>query len=98
MLVAMARKLTLVCYDVSDDARRSRALRVSRRYASGGQKSVHECWLSAAETADVLHRMDAVVDARIDRVLLVRLDPRRQILCLGAASAPQDQDLILVGA
>lgn len=92
----MARKLTLVCYDISDSKRLRKALKVSRRYASGGQKSVHECWLSASETADVLHRMDAVVDRDSGRVLVIRLDPRRQILCLGTASAPQDQELIVV--
>lgn len=45
----MARKLYIVAYDVRKPSRLSKALRVVRSFASGGQKSAYECWLDAAD-------------------------------------------------
>ncbi len=44
----MARTLYLVAYDVRRPSRLRKALRVLKDYASGGQKSAFECYLSAA--------------------------------------------------
>jgi len=93
----MARKLFLVCYDIVDDRTRTRALRLTRKYASGGQKSVHECWLNASETMRVLSELDGVIDENLDRVLVLRLDPRRETICLGTAAPPLDDCLMVIG-
>jgi CRISPR-associated protein Cas2 len=92
------RAVHLACYDVSSPSRLKAALDVSRRYATGGQKSVHECWLTAAEHGDLLNVLANVIDEDEDRVLLVRLDGRRQVIPLGAARSPADNDCIVIGA
>jgi CRISPR-associated protein Cas2 len=52
----MARSLYLVAYDISDDRLRRRMLRVVRGYASRGQKSALECWLSPTEARELLSK------------------------------------------
>lgn len=42
------RRLYLISYDISDAKRLRAALKLVRAYATGGQLSVHECWLSDA--------------------------------------------------
>lgn len=92
----MVRALHLACYDVGNDARLRVALRLARRHASGGQKSVHECWLSPAEAGDLLGNFQWLMDPDSDRLLLVRLDPRRTVKLRGCACAPTDLDFLLV--
>jgi CRISPR-associated protein Cas2 len=92
------RKLHIACYDVSRPSRLRAALEVTRRYATGGQKSVHECWVTATERADLLQMLCFVIDESEDRVLMVRLDPRRRTVTLGVAVSPVDDDCIVLGA
>lgn len=91
------RALHLFCYDIADPARLKAALDLSRRYATGGQKSVHECWLSEAELGELIHLVAHVINEREDRVLVVRLDPRRDVVPIGAARSPVDRALIIIG-
>lgn len=92
----MARALHLACYDIGNDARLRIALKIARRHASGGQYSVHECWLSPAEASDLLARFRRLMDPLVDRLLLVRLDPRRAVKSRGCAISPTDLDFLLV--
>ncbi len=91
------RALHLACYDVACPDRLRAALDVSRRFATGGQKSVHECWLTDAERHDLLRRLRRVIVESEDRVLIVALDPRRDAIPLGAATSPVDRDVIVIG-
>lgn len=92
------RKLHVVCYDVRRASHRRAALKISRRYATGGQKSVHECWVDRAERAALLEMLVLAIHEPTDRILLVRLDPHRATLTLGAARSPVDADCIVLGA
>jgi len=69
------RNLFLAAYDVAEPRRLSAALRLARRYATGGQKSVHELYLTAAERLRLLADMMLLLDKSEDRFLLLRLDP-----------------------
>jgi CRISPR-associated protein Cas2 len=93
----MTRTLYLVAYDISDPRRRARALEVVRAYATGGQKSVHECWLLPGELVALRRELDAVIDHRDDSVLFVRLDPRMKPRTLGIARPPVDPAFFFVG-
>lgn len=84
------RDLYLAAYDVSDDQRLRAALALVRGYATGGQKSVHECFLSPAEKARLLLDMASVLDETEDSFMLLRLDPRSKVHTLGIAVAPED--------
>jgi len=85
-----ARDLYLVAYDVSDPDRLRAALALARAYATGGQKSVHECFMTPAERGDLIHDFAAILDEATDRLLVLRLDPRSRTYALGAAAKPAD--------
>lgn len=91
------RDFYLAAYDVADHRRLAAALDLVRGYATGGQKSVHEIFLSAAEKRELLHNMTLVLDEKCDRFLLLRLDPRARTRTLGVAVAPADPDYFYVG-
>jgi CRISPR-associated protein Cas2 len=91
------RALHLACYDVACPDRLRAALEVSRRFATGGQKSVHECWLTDNEKGRLRDLLCGVIDPAEDRVLIVALDPRRKAIPLGAATSPVDRDVIVIG-
>lgn len=85
----MNRQLYLAAYDIEDDRRLRLALKLVREFAIGGQKSVHECHLTAAERNDMSEAFDLLI-ADGGRFLLLRLDPRVKVFTLGRAVAPRD--------
>jgi CRISPR-associated protein Cas2 len=71
----MQRILYLVAYDISHPRRLARARKTVRAYATGGQKSVHECWLLSGELMVLKRQLEAIINPVEDSVLFVRLDP-----------------------
>jgi CRISPR-associated protein Cas2 len=94
--VSLHRHLYLAAYDIRCDRRRAAALKRLRGHATGGQKSVHEVWLTSSEKVGLLADMPALL-AETDRFCLLRLDPRSRSHALGAAEAPADPDYFDVG-
>lgn len=92
-----ARDFYLAAYDVAEQNRLMAALHLVRGYATGGQKSVHEIFLTPAERHALLHDMSLILDELEDRFLLLRLDPRARSYTLGIASTPSDPDYFYVG-
>lgn len=93
----MARTLFLVMYDISCPRRLARALHAVREHATGGQKSVHECFLDAAELRELRQALRAIVDPGEDSLLFIRLDPRMNTRPLGIARPPADPAFYYVG-
>lgn len=91
------RALYIACYDISDAGRLRKALQVLRNYATGGQKSVFECFLTEAEKRALVAEVRAVIDEAEDRFLLLRLDPRGAVRVLGIAVPPADSDYFYLG-
>ena len=78
------RNRYLISYDVCDAKRLRAVLKVTRQYATGGQKSVHECELSDAERGDLLATLAMIIDEEEDSLFCIRLDPRQAVITLGA--------------
>jgi CRISPR-associated protein Cas2 len=93
----MARSLYIAAYDIGDENRLRLVLKVVRSYASGGQKSVHECWLEKAEVTALLSAVREAIDLGIDSFALIPLDPRRGVSTLGCAVPPSDPDYYYFG-
>lgn len=91
------RSLYIAAYDVTDDKRLRRALHVVKDYATGGQKSVYECFLTDRERKELLGRVAGVLDEAQDRFMLVRLESHANIHTLGIAVQPQDPAFFYVG-
>jgi CRISPR-associated protein Cas2 len=90
------RDLYLAAYDVADARRLRAALDLVRGYATGGQYSVHECWLTPAERAQLIVDAASILNEEEDRMLLLRLDPRGAAITLGVAVAPADPSCFYV--
>ncbi len=97
MSMSTSRDLYLAAYDVADDNRLRAALHCVRAFATGGQKSVHECWLTDAEKGDLLADMEQILHPSEDRFLLIQLDPRQKVYTLGIALAPVSPDWFYLG-
>ncbi|MDY0072358.1 MAG: CRISPR-associated endonuclease Cas2 [Thauera sp.] len=87
----------LAAYDIAHNRRRAAALALIRGYATGGQKSVHEIFLSRSEHSELLHNMSLLLNEAEDRFFLLRLDPRARTYALGVAAKPADPDYFYVG-
>lgn len=86
------RTLHLAAYDVADARRLRIALELARGHATGGQRSVYECFLTPAERGALLLDMAQLVEPAEDRFLLIALDPRARVHTLGIAEPPADPD------
>ena len=91
------RDFYLAAYDVSSPRRLAAALALVRGYTTGGQKSVHEIWLTEAEKRRVLEQIVWLIDTATDRFFLLRLDPRQRTLVLGVGEAPADPEFFYIG-
>lgn len=91
------RKLFIAAYDIKDAKRLRRALKVMRGYASGGQKSVFECFLTSAERSALLVEIETVIDPGEDRFFLLRAAASKRVLTLGKAVPPQNGDFYYIG-
>ncbi|MEK0085288.1 CRISPR-associated protein Cas2 [Benzoatithermus flavus] len=91
------RALHLVAYDIRCPRRLARVLHVVKAWSTGGQRSVHECWLTAGERAALEQELAAVIDRREDSVLLIRLDTARAVRTLGIARPPRDVRFAFIG-
>jgi len=87
----MARRaLHLAACDVSQPDRLAAALALVRDYATGGQKSVHEIFISPVEKRELIHAMSLLLDEHKDRFLLLQLAPHAKSLTQGRARPPAD--------
>ncbi len=93
----MQRSLYIVAYDVRHPARLRRILHVIKDYASGGQKSVFECYLSNTERKSLLAQAQQTLLLDIDSFAIIRLDQKRPVYLLGTAVAPSDQIYTYLG-
>ncbi len=84
------RRLFLAAYDVGDSRRLAKTLHAVRRYATGGQLSVHECFLTEAERRALVTCVARILDPDRDLFFLLRLDPRSAVRTLGIAEPPED--------
>ncbi len=91
------RDLHLAAYDISEPRRLAAALKLTRTYATGGQRSVHEIYLTAGEREALVDDMRVLIEPATDRFLLIRLDPRSRVHTLGKALAPADPDYFYIG-
>lgn len=69
----LARKVYLVCYDISADERRTRVYKRLRGAGEHLQASVFRCVLSELQLAVLVAELEGLIDAQTDQVLFVTL-------------------------
>ena len=93
----MARTLFLIAYDVRHPRRLRHVHQVLKDFASGGQKSAFECYLSPSECKELLHRVALVMDCHEDALLLIKLGASNSVELLGKAVKPLDETYTYLG-
>ena len=91
------RPLYLAAYDVADPKRLRKVHRVTRQLATGGQKSVFECFLTASERRDLIWEACSLIDEEEDRFALLRVEERTRPVLLGIAVPAGDTGFRYVG-
>jgi CRISPR-associated protein Cas2 len=78
---------TIVSYDVVDDKRRTKVLKLLKGYGTHVQYSVFECYLNQHQFAKLRRELRALIDLSTDSVRCYRLDSvaaeRTQIIGIG---------------
>ena len=97
MLLHMTRDLYIAAYDIADSKRLHRMLVEVKGYATGGQKSVFECWLDAQERESLLDVSASIMKLDEDRFMLIRLDPRQKTRLIGVAQPLSDPAFFYYG-
>ena len=72
----MLRHLFIIGYDIASNRRRRKALKAVKGHAIGGQKSVHQCWLTSGDLQQAMATLRGLIEPSTDRVVFLRLDPR----------------------
>ena len=90
------RSLFIAAYDVSSPARLRQVHRTVKAYATGGQKSVFECFLTPTERKTLLVKARKLINEREDRFALLRVEERAAPVLLGIATPPSDPDFYFV--
>lgn len=85
-----SRILYLAAYDIAEPRRQRKALRILRDYATGGQKSVFECYLTDTEKKELETRIHDLINHEEDRFFIRRLSSRRSVYTLGIGVVPVD--------
>ncbi len=80
------RTLYLIAYDICEPHRLQRICRYLTGYKVGGQKSVFEIWVTAAELRHIRTDLERLMDSTEDRLHIFALDPRMRPLLHGRAS------------
>ncbi len=91
------RSLFIAAYDVASDSRRHQVHRAVKAYATGGQKSVFECFLTSLERKTLLVQGRRLINEREDRFALLRVEERAEPVLLGIATPPTDPRFYYVG-
>lgn len=73
----------IIAYDIHSQQRRSKALRVLKKWRLDGQKSVHECLLTAKEAQHVFNELLHIIDEDSDRLMLAWITPYKPIFNRG---------------
>ncbi|WFE69482.1 CRISPR-associated endonuclease Cas2 [Thiomicrospira sp. R3] len=77
----------IIAYDIKDNATRLKMLNTLKRWRLDGQKSVHECLLSANQAKKLFAELSSLADPTTDRVLLEWVNPSRPIYNRGTGGS-----------
>lgn len=83
------RRLVIAAYDIAAQKRLKRALKHCTGFASGGQKSVHECWVTGAEHSSLSRGLQTICRNGADAWLIADLGQNPKVMTLGRGKPTQ---------
>lgn len=75
----MSERLYIVAYDVASPKRWRRVFRTMKGYGRWVQLSLFQCRLTARRRAEMAAKLDAIIHAREDHVVILDLGPADQV-------------------
>lgn len=94
----MKRRPAVIAYDIECHCTRRQVLRVLREWRLDGQKSVHECRLTAPEAEELFVQLAEAIDRDRDRLLLAWLAGHRPALARGRGRVDAlSRELLTIG-
>ncbi len=72
-------RLYIVTYDISDDRRWRRVFKMMKGYGQWLQLSVFQCRLTAKRRTEMARRLDELIRADVDHVLILDLGPADKV-------------------
>ena len=92
------RQWVVVSYDIPEDKRRTRVMKIIEGYGQRAQYSVFECEVRAADLRQLQERLAAVIDEKVDDVRFYALcnDCLGKVLVLGKGAVHRQQDYEVV--
>ena len=93
----MKRNLYIVAYDIADPKRLRKVHQVVKQYATGGQKSAFECFLSNGERVELIKQGCSLIDPKVDRFALIPVNQQGETIVTGIALPAVDPDFYYVG-
>ncbi len=91
------RYLYIVAYDIANKKRLRKVHKIVKKYATGGQKSAFECFLTPDERGKLIKSCRAVINDSEDRLALLPIEMRAQPILKGIALPAADPDYYYVG-
>ncbi len=91
------RALYIAAYDVASPSRLRKAHHLAKSFATGGQKSVFECFLTPIERKRFVLEAVDLLDDHEDRFVLLRVEERTNALLYGIALPAADPEFYYVG-
>jgi CRISPR-associated protein Cas2 len=92
------RRLVIAAYDIASQRRLKRALKHCTAFASGGQKSVHECWVTGAEQSALSNGLGKICRTGTDAWLIADLGTNPKVMTLGRGKpAVRPRNILFLG-
>ena len=90
--------LTVVCYDIADNRRRYRVVRVLEGYGVRVQESVFECWLKPMGLRELRSALKQCIDDAEDYIGFYALSERerREVILLGSGATLTENPALYV--
>jgi len=97
-LTGSDKKFYLVCYDIVQNRRRTRVMKLLKGYGFHVQKSVFECYLDASQLQKLLRRLKKEIDGKTDsiRIYAMTLQAVRQVQIIGTGEVNQMTELFVL--
>ncbi len=85
------KKFYVIAYDIVEDRRRTRVMKLLKGYGFHAQKSVFECYLSAEQLRRLTQRLQKEINEEVDniRIYSLTLEQMQQVRIIGRGELPQ---------
>ena len=93
----MAKRLYLICYDITEPRRLNRVARFLKKYAFRVQYSVFAAQLSQRQLRRVLAGLEGIIDPRTDDVRSYPVPDECEVTLIGPQMFPEDILLVQDG-